>query len=581
MDNKLKYILILAFLINCAFVLSNFQNRTYDSFEHIFFADHYRTSWFNTWETKWYGGFTVTSYPPLAHQTIALLSYLTGLEWAYKILTLALMSIFPLAIYRFSKIFTTKNASLYAAFISVFLPSILQATYSFGQFPTIFSLVAALFATVYLNKFLISGKGFSFAIALCLLGVSVSVHHFTALILIPALIIILVLNFLLRQKEVSLKVLVRRLILFSILGITLCLIIIYPFWQFELSNSVQMAPIAHLTRADIFFDQLDFELFFWNMYGPIAILIPIFFLFVSKNRNLLPLLFGAIFLLILGLGGTTPLPQLLFGQSWQVLTYDRFALWASVLFLPLSGLFFAEFIKKFNMSKLKTKKFYKIILVIFFAVLILTSLYGANRNLIVFGGPNITNIDPAIGLLNSPDAQHYRYLTLGLGEPAMVKLNVYSNASSVDGYYFFVRSDPLLANSGIGTLDTAKYFGEKGLKILGEVLGNASKYSLLWVICGDPTYYTILKENNFTEKWSQENTLDGRYGGVTIWEHNGVTPEYVPSAPPAENLINNYVWGIAPPLVLIIAILLLISEKIKKRNTTNDEELEDVGNKKR
>lgn len=302
MDNKLKYILILALLINCAFVLSNFQNRTYDSFEHIFFADHYRTSWFNTWETKWYGGFTVTSYPPLAHQTIALLSYLTGLEWSYKILTLALMSIFPLAIYRFSKIFTSEKASLYAAFISIFLPSVLQATYSFGQFPTIFGLVAALFATVYLSKFLINGKGFSLAAALSLLGVSVSVHHFTALFLIPALVIVLVLNLLLRKKEVPLKALLRRLILFSILGTVLCLVIIYPFWQFELFSTIQMAPIAHLTRADILFDPLGFELFFWNIYGPIAILIPIFFLIAAKNRNLFPLLLGALFLLVLGLG---------------------------------------------------------------------------------------------------------------------------------------------------------------------------------------------------------------------------------------------------------------------------------------
>jgi len=147
MNEKLKYALVFAFLINSAVVLTNFQERTYDSYEHIFFADHYRRSWFDTWEPKWYGGFSVTSYPPLAHQTIALLSFFVGLEWAYKLLTLFLLTVFPLAIYKFSKIFVTEKAAEYAAIVSVFLPSILQAAYSWGQFTTIFGLTLTAIAT--------------------------------------------------------------------------------------------------------------------------------------------------------------------------------------------------------------------------------------------------------------------------------------------------------------------------------------------------------------------------------------------------------------------------------------------------
>jgi hypothetical protein len=578
MEEKLKYILILAFVLNCAFVLSNFQNRTYDSFEHIFFADHYRTSWFNTWETKWYGGFTVTSYPPLAHQTIAVLSFVTGLEWAYKILTLALMTIFPLAVYKFSKIFVKENAPLYAAFISIFLPSVFQATYSFGQFPTIFALVAALFTIVYLNKFMISGYRLKLIIALGLLGVAVSAHHFTAIFLIPALSIIMIINFLLRRDEISLKILLRRTLLFSVCGILLCLVIIFPFWHFELYNSVGMTPIMHLSRADILFDSLGFELFFWNMYGSILFLIPFFLFLTLKNRRLFPLLLGAIFLLILGLGGTTPLPKLIFGQSWEILTYDRFSLWAGVMFLPLCGLLFAEYQNKFKIQKL-----YKKILAVFFVILILTAIYAADRNLIVFGGPSISSIDPAIEFLNDPIVQHWRYLTVGLGESAMLKLSVYANASNVDGYYFFVRSDPILSNSGIGMLDTAKYFGEKGMTILGEVLSNASKYSLRWVICGDPTYYKILLNNGFVERWSQDNTGDSRFGGVTIWECNKLPPEYAPNtSPEGKSLIDDYMWAIGPPLILFITILLLIIEKIKKDKVTNyHETLENLEVKKR
>ena len=560
MDEKLKYVLILAFVLNCAFALSNFQNRTYDSFEHIFFANHYRTSWFDTWEAKWSGGFTVTSYPPLAHQTVALLSFVIGLEWSYKVITLALMTIFPLAVYKFSKVFVKEEAALYSAFISIFLPSVFQATYSFGQLPTIFSLVSGLFTTVYLSKFLITGHRFNLLVALCLLGVSVSAHHFTAIALIPALTIILLFNILLRKEEVPLTFLLRRILVFSILGILLSLFLIYPFWYFELSNSIVMTPIMHLSRAEILFDSVGFELFFWNMYGPILFLIPFFFILAFRNRKLFPLLIGAICLFILGLGGTTPLPKMIFGQSWEILTYDRFSLWAGITLLPLCGYLFSEYYSKF-----KEKKIYSKIFAIFFSVLILTTVYVANRNLIVYGGNSISTVDPVIEFLNNPTVQQWRYLTVGLGEPLMLKISVYANAKNVDGYYFFVRSDPILSKSGIGTLDTAKYFGEKGLTILGEVLSNASKYSLRWVICGDPTYNKILLDSGFIQKWSQDNTGDSRLGGITIWEFREVVPEYVSNNPQeGKPQMTDYLWGIGPPLILFFAISLLFVEKKRK-----------------
>jgi hypothetical protein len=149
MNEKLKYALIFAFLLNSAFALSNFQDRTYDSYGHMFFADHYRRSWFNTWEPKWFGGFSVSSYPPLAHQVIALLSYIIGLEWAYIAITLCLTVIFPLAVYKFSGVFVPDEAAGNASMISVFLPSVIVITYSFGQLPTLFSLIATLIMVFY------------------------------------------------------------------------------------------------------------------------------------------------------------------------------------------------------------------------------------------------------------------------------------------------------------------------------------------------------------------------------------------------------------------------------------------------
>ena len=43
------------------------HGNTYDAYIHMFFADSYNRSWFDTWEPRWYTGFSTTSYPPGTH----------------------------------------------------------------------------------------------------------------------------------------------------------------------------------------------------------------------------------------------------------------------------------------------------------------------------------------------------------------------------------------------------------------------------------------------------------------------------------------------------------------------------------
>jgi len=66
-------------------------DQTYDAYVHIFFADHYAENWFENWDYRWYTGFTITSYPPLVHQIVALLSYGLGLKNLY--LALAFLAV--------------------------------------------------------------------------------------------------------------------------------------------------------------------------------------------------------------------------------------------------------------------------------------------------------------------------------------------------------------------------------------------------------------------------------------------------------------------------------------------------------
>ncbi|NNC46019.1 MAG: hypothetical protein HKN99_09070, partial [Winogradskyella sp.] len=94
MPEKTNKYLIAAILLGLAFHGASIfftLETTYDALIHLFFADHYANSWFEPWNYKWYTGFTVMSYPPLVHQSIALLSVIGGLK--FGLFTIALIAI--------------------------------------------------------------------------------------------------------------------------------------------------------------------------------------------------------------------------------------------------------------------------------------------------------------------------------------------------------------------------------------------------------------------------------------------------------------------------------------------------------
>ncbi len=66
----------------------------------------------------------MTSYPPGSQQSIALLSYLVGLQNGF------------VRIYRFSKIWAGEEAAGYAAMLLVFASCIAETVHVFGQLPT-------------------------------------------------------------------------------------------------------------------------------------------------------------------------------------------------------------------------------------------------------------------------------------------------------------------------------------------------------------------------------------------------------------------------------------------------------------
>ncbi|MFQ5821166.1 MAG: hypothetical protein ACE5I5_14330 [Candidatus Heimdallarchaeota archaeon] len=543
-DENLKRALVFSFILNSALAFSKFYSRTYDSYTHMFFADHYRRTWFNTWEPKWYTGFTVTSYTPLAHQSLALLSYIVGLEQAYVIIVFVLMILIPVAVYEFSKVFVSNKAAGYSSIIGVFLPSTIQITYSIGQYPLLFGLIASLFTVSVVDRYLKVGSKLLLIQTLFLLGVVVSANFTMGFFLI--LVFFAVFSRILLTKELDVRTTTRRFILFLVVGVLFSAIVIYPFILFVL-NAEPQAPVfpPHVSRTNVLTEILSWRFdgypkLLAKLYGITILLIPLAAILVYRRRRLLPLFVLGVFFFTLSLGGTTILPQLVFGKSWVLLGYVRFALFAGVVFLPLFGLVCAN---------LRQRKGGKIAWFVLFVLLILFAAIVGNAPLFSWRSENVS-VEPIAEFLSKNDGWNWRYITLGFGMHHSARLSILTNSTTLDGFYPTARTLPILRNSGVAYLDSAKDF-KNGSAVLETILKDSSQYSIKWVFCNDEFYEPLLNETGFTR-------LEENFGEVTVWEK-----ENTPMVDNAENMnfapsFLEYLWGIAPLFFLVSAFVLYV-----------------------
>ena len=109
---------------------------SYDANFHIFFASHYAQHWFDPWNEKWFTGFSQTTYPPLTHQAIALLSHVVGLTEAFMLVQLLAVVLLAIAAYRFARLWVDEGAASYAGVLAIFAGTVSFLVYSAGQLPT-------------------------------------------------------------------------------------------------------------------------------------------------------------------------------------------------------------------------------------------------------------------------------------------------------------------------------------------------------------------------------------------------------------------------------------------------------------
>jgi hypothetical protein len=83
-------------------------------------------------------------------------------------------------------------------------------------------------------------------------------------------------------------------------------------------------------------------------YGALILALPFIVIKGASNPRLRVLLLAFWVTFLIALGGTTPVPRWIFGRAFEILTYERFTLWATVLALPIVGLLVEQVIDRFH-----------------------------------------------------------------------------------------------------------------------------------------------------------------------------------------------------------------------------------------
>ncbi|MDP5081625.1 MAG: hypothetical protein NWP87_03140 [Winogradskyella sp.] len=570
MKNTSNKYLIAALLMGIAFHGTSIfftLETTYDALIHLFFADHYATSWFEPWNYKWYTGFTVMSYPPLVHQSIAVLSFIGGLKFGMFTVALIAVVLFITGVYRFALLMTSnRTVAGYSALLAVFSSSFVETLHVFGQLPSIIGISVLMHALPETYLWLKTGKLRYLATSLSLIAVTVTSHHVTPIFgmiffifpLIGMVIMDTSRDSVYSMKAVTFKVflntfikLFKRIISFGILSLVIIVGCILPYWINSKNNPITQVPIPHGSRDNFLEITSSGLVFFLIPWGLLLILLPyIFYRYYSKRY----LFFGLsmTILVVLGTGGTTPIPKLVLGETaFNILTLDRFTLWASIMSLPLFGEFVYRFVEG-DLKILIQEKFgavyHRITGGILAGLFLFMTIFTMSLSYFKPSQPQQIKMLPIVNFLNQDQHDQWRYMTLGFGDQ-MAWLSAQTNAMSVDGNYHSARRLPELTTRPIERLENSKFKGVEGIGSLQQFLTTPEKYNFKYIFSNDKFYDPIL----YYCGWQRLRQLEN---GIMVWEKLNVPP--LSSILPKDDVDTwqKILWGIVPFLTVIIAFIL-------------------------
>ncbi len=537
-------IVLIALAVHGPLLFMQLPAGSFDTNFHIFLASHYAHHWFNPWNEKWFAGFSQTTYPPLTHQWIALLSNVTGLKMGYMLVQLIGVLLLPVGVFRFAKIWVDERAASYAALGSIFLGALAFLVYQAGQLATVCSAALYLNALPYFYEWATRASGRSLIKGVVLSLTAAAAHHVTLIFGVvffagPVLWIACV-DAREERADTSVGGVISRALVFAVLVAVGVGIVLLPYWMALIQHPIHQIPIPHDSRSNFLLNSITAINYFVIPYGALILALPFVIIRGSSVPRLRPLLIGFWLCLIFGLGGTTPLPRWLLGRAYDILTFERFTFWATLLVLPIVGLLCIELLDRF-----RTKAAVALSLAAVGTIGAALAWLTANPY-----RPAVSiNVDPVISFLNRDGHDSYRYLTLGFGSE-LAAVSAYTDASSVDGDYNSARLLPEMTQYGSAQLTNAKFYGSAGMASLRAMLEHANRYGLKYIFVHDAYYEPLL---TFVG-WRKTETFNN--GEITAWSKDDVPPAHRIDSDAIPPAWMGLLWGTLPIGVSVLAMFL-------------------------
>ena len=549
----LMAIVLVALAVHGPLLLMQLPSGSFDANFHILFASHYAHHWFNPWNEKWFAGFSQTTYPPLTHQWIALVSTVTGLKMAYMIVQLIGVLLLAVGVYRFAKIWVEDRAASYAALGSVFLGALAFLVYQAGQLATVISAALFLNALPYFYEWCVAPSFRSLIKGLAVSLAAAAAHHVTLIfgtfLFAGPVLWVACLDAGEGENRGSIGGVFGRAFLFAVLGAVGVGIILLPYWVTLIAHPIRQMPIPHDSRANFLLNSITGINYFVIPYGALILALPFIFWRGASARRLRPLLIGFWVTFIFGLGGTTPLPRWLLGRAFEILTFERFTFWATLMAMPIVGLLAIELLDRFGNKA-------AVALSLAAVLTVGAALWWLNAN--PFRPSVALNVQPVIGFLNRDGHDAYRYITLGFGSE-LAQVSTYADANSVDGDYNSARLLPEMTSYGSAQLTNAKFYGSAGMASLRAMLEHANRYGLKYIFVHDSYYEPLL-----TFAGWRKTEIFGT-GEISAWSKDDVPPAhrmYSDAIPPAWM---GLMWGTLPIGASILAVFLVLFLPARQR----------------
>lgn len=483
---------------------------------HLFLASHYFSSYFDLWDGRWYGGFSVGGHPPLVHQLVGLLGRLPGLgiERAYAAMTVVAALSLVAGCAAFIEQLSEPPAPFAAALLVAAYPYLYLFLFPFGQLAFIAAMALGLLAAAALLQGLRSRGGRMYAAASLLAVAALAAH--------PLGILPLALGWGLALR-CALKAPAgrsdgRRLLLAGAAAAAGALLGLWPFWTLLQDPNARSLPMGKQG---------------WGALAlGAALIVATSGLAAWRDRR-----FGAtalgLALLALGLFDGVP-----------TVAWDKW-IWLAGL-AGILGL----------AASLRGTPYAAVLAMAGAACLVvpISMILGEHGRASTL--PRRRALAEVSAFLERPGNERWRYVTLGIGNERL-ELSRRTRVGSLDGGMPWLAGEAL-RGTPFHSFDQLPMEQREAIEVLERVLARADAHGLRWVISGDDRATPILEKHGYRIRSAFR-------GSVVLWENEAVAPARVLSARPRK--LAALGWGLIPPMALGLGLCLWAWERVRWRGS--------------